>query len=197
MKTIEQVMYSMTGRGVIEDLTATMRENYPDFAEAEPKYHAAVAKLRDLLPADMTPTLDEYLAAHETDIIARVAYAGYLGFRVNAENFRHPVAVEFLHLDTIDYVKDHIIGHFPQNDAADMLREKFRATLHADYDDLLHDIDDYYIFMELSGPKLAHYAGYVIANHLLPWVEPGYREDWSQTSRFKAQMMKFHGYVPL
>ena len=197
MKTIEQVMYHLTGRGVIEDLAEVMRENYPEFAAAEGKHHTAVATLRDLLPADMKPSLDEYLAAHERDIISRVAYAGYLGYRVNVENFHHPVMVDFVRLDTIDYIKDHMFGYSPQCREADSIHEAFRTALPLEHEDLLEDVDDYFVFMELTGPKLAHYAGYVIANQLLPWVEPGYREDWSQTMRFREETMKYHGYLPI
>lgn len=197
MKTIEQVMYHLTGRGVIEDLAEVMRENYPEFAAAEGKHHTAVATLRDLLPADMKPSLDEYLAAHERDIISRVTYAGYLGYRVNIENFHHPVMVDFVRLDTIDYIKDHMFGYSPQCREADIIHEAFRAALPIEHEELLEDIDDYFVFMELTGPKLAHYAGYVIANHLLPWVEPGYRKDWSQTMRFREEIKKYHGYLPI
>jgi len=28
-------------------------------------------------------------------------------------------------------------------------------------------------------------------------VEPGYREDWSQTSAFTQEMEKMYGYLPL
>ena len=47
MKSIEQVMYRLTGHGVIEDLAEVMRENYPEFAASEEKHHAAVTTLRD------------------------------------------------------------------------------------------------------------------------------------------------------
>ena len=197
MKTIEQVMYHLTGRGVIEDLAEVMRENYPEFAAAEGKHHTAVATLSDLLPADTKPSLDEYLAAHERDIISRVTYAVYLGYRVNIENFHHPVMVDFVRLDTIDYIKDHMFGYSPQCREADIIHEAFRAALPIEHEELLEDIDDYFVFMELTGPKLAHYAGYVIANHLLPWVEPGYRKDWSQTMRFREEIKKYHGYLPI
>lgn len=34
-----------------------------------------------------------------------------------------------------------------------------------------HDaIEDYFVHMECSVPKLAHYAGYIIANNTLPWA---------------------------
>lgn len=59
-------------------------------------------------------------------------------------------------------------------------------------------IEDYFVHMECSGPKLlAHYAGYIIANNILPWVEPGYRADYSQTAAFAAETEKYMGFLQL
>ena len=197
MKTIEQIMQPMTGAGVIEALKEVMRKDYPEFAASIPKHEAAITALRHALPADAKPSVDDYIAAHEQDVISRVVSAGYLGFRVNLEHFHHPVQIDFVRLDTIDYLKDHIIGHFPQNYEAYDVMHKFREAWQEQYDELIELVDDYYVFMELTGPKLAHYAGYVIANHLLPWVEPGYRPDYSQTMRFAEETKKYNGFLPL
>ena len=40
---------------------------------------------------------DEYLTAREKAIISRAADAGYLGYCVNLENFRHPIGVNFFY----------------------------------------------------------------------------------------------------
>ena len=197
MKTLDEIMYHVAGHGVIEALADTLREKDAEFAEAEQGYLAAVDALRRSLSAGRTPTLDEYIAAQENDIISRVAYAGYLGYRVNVENFHHPVTIDFVRLDTIDYIKDHLIGHFPVNDAAAGVINAFRRGLPEALEPYLDTVERYFIHMECSGPKLAHYAGYIIANHVLPWVEPGYRVDWSQTERFQNEMMKYLEYLPL
>ena len=115
MKTIEDIKNLMVGKSVITDLADLLRANDAEFAESEKKYLAAVEILRAELPSELTPTLDEFLDACETDVISAVVYAGYLGFRVNLENFHHPVGIDFVRLDTIDYLKDHLFGHFPLN----------------------------------------------------------------------------------
>ena len=81
MKTIEQIKEFMVGKSVITDLADLLRANDAAFAESEKRYFEAVEKLRNALPADQNPSLNEYLSAWETDIISVVAYAGYLGFR--------------------------------------------------------------------------------------------------------------------
>lgn len=39
-------------------------------------------------------------------------------------------------------------------------------------------------------------AGYELANKLLPWVVPGYREDYSQTAAYRRELEKYMGYLP-
>ena len=92
MKTLEEIKNLMMGKSVITNLADLLRTNDEEFAESEKKYLAAVERLRSELPGDFSPSLDEYLTACETDVISVVAYAGYLGFRVNLENF-HPYSV--------------------------------------------------------------------------------------------------------
>ena len=197
MKTIEQIKDLMVGKSVIADLADLLRANDADFAESEKCYYAAVEKLRAALPAEQTPSLDEYLSACETDVISVVAYAGYLGFRVNLENFHHPIGIDFVRLDTIDYLKDHLFGHFPINYRNSQVREAFYKSLPEGLQCLEDSIQDYFTHLECAGPKLAHYAGYIIANNILPWVEPGYREDYSQTLAFTDETEKYMGYLPL
>ena len=197
MKTIEQIKDLMVGKSVIADLADLLRANDADFAESEKCYYAAVEKLRAALPAEQTPSLDEYLSACETDVISVVAYAGYLGFRVNLENFHHPIGIDFVRLDTIDYLKDHLFGHFPINYRNSQVREAFYKSLPEGLQGLEDSIQDYFTHLECAGPKLAHYAGYIIANNILPWVEPGYREDYCQTLAFTAETEKYMGCLPL
>ena len=197
MKTIEDIKYLRVGKGLITDLADLLRANDEEFAESEKNYLAAVEILRKELPPGSSPTLDDYLAACESDVISAVAYAGYLGFRVNLENFHHPIGINFVRLDTIDYLKGHLFGHFPVNYRNAQVREAFSKSLPVAFKQLHDYIQDYFTHMECAGPKLAHYAGYIIGNLILPWVEPGYREDACQTMAFAAETKKFMGMLPL
>ena len=197
MKTIKDIMYNLTGHGVVEALSQVLREYDTEFNDAEKRYIVAVETLRNNLSCDTTPSVDEYLNACEADIVSLTISAGYLGFRVNIENFHHPIGIDFVRLDTIDYLKDHIIGHFKENYEAERIRDAFYKGLPEELKPMYSAISEYYIFMECAGPKLAHYAGYIIGNHLLPWVEPGYRADRSQTDAFEREMMNMFGYLPI
>jgi len=197
MKTLEEIMTTMAGKTVLTNLADLLRTHEPDFRESEAAYQEAVNTLYAELPAEFYSNLDQYIKVCENDVISRIVYAGYLGYRVNLENFKHPIMVDFVHLDTIDYIKDHLMGHFPINYKAAYIQESFYKSL-PEHLKKHHDaIADYFIHFECSGPKLAHYAGYVIANKLLPWVEPGYQEDWHQTQMFAAETTKVMGYLPL
>lgn len=197
MRTIDDIMNQMTGECVISDLADLLRANDGQFAQSEKKFIGAVETLRGELSEEQASILNDYLAACESDIISSVIYAGYLGFRVNLENFHHPVGIDFVHLDTIDYIKGHLFGHFPINYHNAQNRDRFFKSLPAAFGQLHDDIRDYYTHLECAGPKLAYYAGYIIGNHLLPWVEPGYRADEIQTTAFAAETKKYMGYLPL
>ncbi len=56
---------------------------------------------------------------------------------------------------------------------------------------------DYFTHLECADPKLAHYTGYIIGNHILPWLEPGYQEEYCQTMVFTAEAEKYMGFLPL
>lgn len=197
MKTLEKIKELMVGKSVITDLADLLRENDEDFAQSERQYTEAVDVLRKQLPSELIPVLEEYLAACETDVISAVAYATYLGYRVNLENFHHPIGVDFVHLDTIDYLKSHLFGRFPLNERNARIRDNFRKSLPESFEPLYGDICEYFSHLECAGPKLAHYAGYIIANHLLPWVEPGYRADDCQTIAFATETKRYMGFLTL
>ena len=196
MTPLTQFVDQLTGPAIIRHLTDILRETSDDFPESEVRYHKAVDALRAALPEGYTPTLDAYLEAMEMDIRSRVIYAGYNGFITNLENFRQPFGLDFTRKDFFDGVKDHIIGHFPQNYEAASVIDSFERSLPECCHQFGDDIRDYYIHMECSGPKWAHYAGYLIGNELLPWVEPGYREDYHQTYLYSHEIKKYLGMDP-
>lgn len=197
MKTIEEVKNAFLSPVLLTDLADLLRDNDDGFAEAEAKYLLAVDSLRRDPPSGSTPALDEYLAAHKQDILSRMVCAGYLGWRVNLENFRHPIGIDFVHYDTVDYTRDHIIGRFPVNEKADAIISAFLHALPDNCQRLCHDIELYFVHLECAAPKLAHYAGYILANELLPWMEPGYRADTVQTDQFAAETRRYFGFLPL
>ena len=82
----------------------------------------------------------------------------------------------------------------PQRAAAEETIAAFRET----YKDALSEYEDaiqsYNIYLEVAGPKLAHFWGYVFANQFLPWVEPGYVSDGAQTSIYALELHRDLGF---
>ena len=196
MTSLTQFVDQLTGPNIIHHLAELLRKTSEDFHESEARYHRAVDELRTALPEGYTPTLDAYLEAMETDIRSRLVYAGYNGFVANLANFRQPFGLDITRHDFFDIVKDHIIGHFPANYEAASVAAVFIRSLPEDCHQYQEAISDYYIHMECAGPKLAHYAGYLIGNQLLPWIEPGYREDYHQTFLYSHDIDKYIGKDP-
>ena len=197
MKTIDSIKEQLTGKHIVRDLEGLLREKDPTFAESEKLYLEAVEHCCNVLPDDFSPSLEVYLHACETDVISAVVYAGYLGFRVNLENFHHPIGIDFVHLDTIDYRKEHLFDSFTINYENAIIMNRFYENLPESLKSDCDAIQSYFTHLRCSGPKLAHYAGYIIGNHLLPWIEPGYRADRMQTMAFTAETEKYLGMLPL
>lgn len=197
MRTLKNITDFFVGKSIITDLVELMRVNDEVFLESEKQYNNAVKTLRIKLPVELAADFEGYLNACETDIISAVAYAGHLGYLLNLENFRHPIGVDFVHLDSIDYIKGHLFGHFPVNDRNAVIQNAFRNSLPEEFRIYDANIQDYFTHLECAGPKLAHYAGYVIANQILPWVEPGYCPDEIQTRAFAAETKRYMGFLPL
>lgn len=197
MKTIEQIMEQLTGKSILEAMADLFRKNCKDFFDDEVRYLAAVATLKKELPEDFSPSVEECVAAYEADVLSRIVYAGFNGFRVNLAHFHHPFGIKFTQMDYFDYEKDHIIGHFPVNYESAKITDGFYQALPEELREYATHISEYFTHFECAGPKLAHYSGYIIANHLLPMCEPGYREDWHQTSIYGDQIKQYCGYLPL
>ena len=72
MITIDQLMEQFAGKRILESMAELFRKNDEAFCDDEIRYLAAVAHLRQEAPADLSPSIDEYLAANENDHPDRV-----------------------------------------------------------------------------------------------------------------------------
>lgn len=197
MRTLNDIMELLTGPAILDDLADLLREKDPGFPEAEQKYLAASAYLKKKLADTVEPSLADFLKACQTEVIAHILYAAYQGYRANLENFHSPCQTSFYKTDFTQYIRDHLIGNCPINYEATRTQEAFSKALPKEYESAVSDIEDYFDYLFVAGPKLAHYAGYVIANKFLPWVEPGYREDYNQTICYQYELEKYMSYLPL
>ena len=191
MKTIESTLAMITDLSIVEDLRKVLREKDREFLPVEAKFQEAV---RDLTARIGRNAANELVAAWDLQICSDLVYAGYLGFQANIHNFHNPVASQFTRLDYETFLREHIMQTMPYRNeaeaAATAIQEAYKEALN-EYEDAIRS---YYVYLEVTGPKLAHFWGYRFANQLLPWVEPGYVSDGAQTSLYALELHRDLGF---
>ena len=193
MKTLNEIAQAITSPSMLDALAELIRTHDETFSLEEAIYHEAVENLKKSMPMD---SVDEYIRACQTEVVANILYAAYEGYRANLVNFYSPCATTFPRMDFTDYIRDHLTGHFPPAMDAYHIREAFIKTLPEAAREAEEAVSSYFALLDVHGPKLAHYAGYELANRLLPWVVPGYREDYSQSTTYRRELEKYMGYLP-
>ena len=191
MKTIESTLDMLTDLSIVEDLRKILREKDREFLPVEAKFQEAV---RDLTTRIGRNAANELVAAWDPQICSDLVYAGYLGFQTNLHNFHNPVASQFTRLDYETFLREHIMQTMPYRNEA----EAAAAVIQEAYADALNEYEDairsYYVYLEVTGPKLAHFWGYRFANKFLPWMEPGYVSDGAQTSMYALELHRDLGF---
>ena len=191
MKTVESTLAMLTDLSIVEDLRKVLREKDREFLPVEAKFQEAV---RDLTARIGRNATKELVAAWDRQICSDLIYAGFLGFQANLRNFHNPVASQFTRLDYETFLREHIMQTMPYRNEA----EAAAAAIQEAYAEALNEYEDairsYYVYLEVTGPKLAHFWGYRFANQFLPWVEPGYVSDGAQTSMYALELHRDLGF---
>ena len=191
MKTIEPILSCLTSITMVDDLRRVLREKDPEFLPAEEKFLEVVAHLTEKLGIE---EVERYVTAMDRQICSDLVYAGYLGFQANLHNFHNPVASQFTRLDYETFLREHIMQTMPYRNeaeaAATAIQEAYAEAMN-EYEDAIRS---YYVYLEVAGPKLAHFWGYRFANQFLPWVEPGYVSDGAQTSMYALELHRDLGF---
>ena len=191
MKTIEPILSCLTSITMVDDLRQVLREKDPEFLPAEEKFLEVIARLTEKLGIE---EVERYVTAMDRQICSDLVYAGYLGFQANLQNFHNPVASQFTRLDYETFLREHIMQTLPYRTAAEDTERAFLQAHKEILSEYEEGILDYYVHLEITGPKLAHFWGYRFANQFLPWVEPGYVSDGAQTSLYALELNRDLGF---
>ena len=191
MNTIESILSQLTSGSLVSDLKTVLQEQDPEFLPVETAFQEASIALASRIGKEETEKL---LAAKERQILSDLVYAAYLGFQTNQSNFHNPVASQFTKLDYDVFLREHIMQTLPRRAAAETNVAAFRETYKDALSEYEEAIQSYYIYLEVAGPKLAHFWGYAFANRFLPWVEPGYVSDGAQTSVYALELHRDLGF---
>ena len=191
MKTIESTLAQLNSESFVEDLRNVLREKDREFLPVEAKFQEAV---RDLTARIGRNAANELVAAWDRQICSDLVYAGYLGFQANLHNFHNPVASQFTRLDYETFLREHIMQTMPYRNEAEAAAAAIQEAYAEEMNEYEDAIRSYYVYLEVAGPKLAHFWGYRFANQFLPWVEPGYVSDGAQTSMYALELHRDLGF---
>lgn len=191
MKMLESILSQLSSDEILADLTSLLREQDPEF----PPMEAAFLEAAEALVSDLgAEKAQELLNARNQQIISDMTYAAFQGFQANLFHFREPVASQFTRLDDSVFLREYIMQTLPRRVKAERTITAFREHRQEPTGDCEDPISSYYIYLEVTGPKLAHYWGYLFANRFLPWVEPGYVSDGAQTSIYAMELHRSLGF---
>ena len=196
MRTFKDIMNQLTGPAMLTDLTELLRTKDPGFPPVEQNYLNAFSAAKSIWDALSYSILCQYMEAWFQTLIPRLVYAGYLGFQVNLENFRNPAGMPVHRMDFSELIKEHIATHLPASQSAVQAAHEYYQKLRSQSHDLPDAVKDYCAYLETAAPNLAHFAGYVIANEFLQWVEPGYKPDGYQTATYVMRLDDYLGCHP-
>lgn len=191
MNTIESILSQLTSNALVADVKTVLREQDPEFPPVEAALKEATCALASSIGKEK---VEKLLAAKEQQILSDLVYAAYLGFQANLSNFHNPVASQFTKLDYDVFLREHIMQMLPRRAAAEKTTAAFREAHKEALSEYEEAIQSYYIYLEVVGPKLAHFWGYAFANRFLPWVEPGYVSDGAQTSVYALELHRDLGF---
>lgn len=193
MITMQAVLNQLTGKGIVDALVTVMAENFEDFAEDQKRYLDTMGALQEELADGGLPSVKDEMEAIERQIASDLFFSGLLGIKANLDNFIDPIARNFLQVDPETYLREDTAHRLPEYVHAAQTRERFYALLSPRQKEQYAHVITYVCHLQTVGPKLAHYYGYVLGNHLLPRVVPGYHPDAVQTAQYGARMDKFLG----
>lgn len=196
VKGMGEACTNLTGPKLVTQLVEVLRKFDKDVFETEERYQKALTDLRESLDASLLETLEAYLIAAEISVAARLTYLGFLGLRVNLENFRQPMGHDFLQQDPTFFLKENVAATLAPGFAAQQEQHRNHGLLPKEPELQPEPISYYHIHPETSGRYLSHYAGHVFANGFLPWVGPGYQPDLVQTTIYRNELTKLIGYAP-
>jgi len=190
MITVQDVLSNLFSVSMITELSNWLAEKDLDFPPVQATYRSAAK----ILVSQQGKEAEAFLSAQDQQIISDLRYSAYLGFQANLANFRCPGGNHFVAQGSDHFLREYIMYSLPGRVSHDITITAFQARYGQSAEPQLEAIQNYYIYLETVGPKLAHYWGYVFANHFLSSVEPGYVCDGAQTSIYTMELSQELGF---
>ena len=180
----------LTGTEIYDSLIHFMTKEFEDFAAIQKQYEHAMEIFQTAVGEQAAA---EAANAVRQQTVSNLLFSGFLGLRANLDNFRDPVARNFLDVDSEIYLREEAAHRLPEYACAQSVLDRFYALLSADQKALYEDVISYISYLETTVPKLSHYYGYLLGNELLPRMIPGYHRDMALTARYRMMLRDYFG----
>lgn len=180
-----RTMNILNAKEMVNVMTAYIESFSKDFAPCKEEYEQAIFYFRrELGDEKVDKLIDAIYRRCEADLI----FCGSLGYEANLKNFRDPIARTFMDVDFEEYLRVEVLQNMPQRDRAEREIGEFYQSLTEDQKGVYDAVSSYLVFLELDLTKLAHYAGFMFANDMLCYTEPGYTANLVLSLRYRSFM---------
>ena len=192
MKIMQDFVEQLTGQGMMDAIIRLLHRHVDGFPADHRRYLSAVKRLKTELPVN---TVDEIIFAIHQRISSNLLFSAFLGLKMNWDHFINPLAPNctWPQVDFDDYLQENIAHSLPAYKLSESILTDFYHSLSERQKEIYHTITEYESYFETSGPKLAHYYGYLLGNTLLPRIIPGYQPDYSLTLRYQIMLENYFG----
>ena len=170
-----------------------LEKHFEDFRNCKKEYDEALTILEKSVGSEKVEALKRAIFDRTAiDIL----FSESLGYQANLENFRNPKTPPFYESDFEVYLKQEEREDIPARRDADENLNAFLKALTDDEVAIYVAIQEYTVYLECDIPKFAHYWGYLLANKILPFTEPGYKVDLIHTSEYGMSLCKWFEVNP-
>ncbi len=188
MKTQEMII--LNNEEMLQKMLGVIESVSKDFPRIKEEYEQSIFMLRRELGDEK---VDKFLNAINRRCEADLIFCGSLGYQANLQNFRDPIARTFMDVDCEEYLRVHVLEGMPQREQAEKEINAFYDSLTEEQKGAWDDISSYLVSLELDLTKLAHYAGFMFANEMLVYTEPGYSPNLVLSLRYRSFMSEWFG----
>ena len=173
MKIIETILSQLT------DTDTLLESVYQAIADVDPNYADEMAAYEQGVQALLqeVPGAESYLQARRQEFASDIRFAMWQGFRWAMDCHCVPIYKLLAQLDFEELCQESKMHTLPAAQAAQTAQRAFTQSLQEAQLPLLDPIIDHFAYLETYGYKLAHNAGFRMANNLLSLVVPGYVTD--------------------
>ena len=173
MKITDTIFAQLTDTdSLLESVNQAIADVDPNYAEEMETYEKGVQALLQEVPG-----AESYLQARRQELVSDIRFAMWRGFMWNLDCHRDPIYKLLAQLDFEELCQESKMHTLPAAQKAQSAARTFIQTLPENKRPLLEHIIDHFAYLETYGYKLAHYAGFALADRMLPFLQPGYVKE--------------------